>query len=214
MSTIDNFKATLSKRGGLAQQNRFQIIFTPPGQSLLNINASTLVGALRGKTSVKSLINDPRDISMLCESATLPGRQITSMDYTSNKNTVKVPYSLINEDVTLSFLLTNDYYIKTMMDDWLASIVDMDIYRVGYKKDFSVDVVIQQLDSNNVPIYGVRLENAFPTTVSSVVLDNNSENTPQKLSVTLSFDNYVPEGPLSSTGSAIREAVRGITNLF
>lgn len=214
MSTIDNLKATLSKRGGLAQQNRFQIIFTPPGQSLLNINASTLVGALRGKTSVKSLINDPRDISMLCESATLPGRQITSMDYTSNKNTVKVPYSLINEDVTLSFLLTNDYYIKTMMDDWLASIVDMDIYRVGYKKDFSVDVVIQQLDSNNVPIYGVRLENAFPTTVSSVVLDNNSENTPQKLSVTLSFDNYVPEGPLSSTGSAIREAVRGITNLF
>mgnify|MGYP000527508519 FL=1 len=214
MSTIDNFKATLSKRGGLAQQNRFQIIFTPPGQSLLNINASTLVGALRGKTSVKSLINDPRDISMLCESATLPGRQITSMDYTSNKNTVKVPYSLINEDVTLSFLLTNDYYIKTMMDDWLASIVDMDIYRVGYKKDFSVEVVIQQLDSNNVPIYGVRLENAFPTTVSSVVLDNNSENTPQKLSVTLSFDNYVPEGPLSSTGSAIREAVRGITNLF
>ena len=211
MSSIDNFKSTLGKRGGVAQQNRFQVIFTPPTQSLLNLNASTLVGALRGKTSAKSLINDPRDISMLCESASLPGRQITSIDYTANRNTVKVPYGVLNEDVTLSFLLTNDYYIKTMMDDWMASIVDMDIYRVGYKKDFTTDVVIQQLDKDNVPVYGVRLENAFPTTVSSIVLDNASENTAQKLSITLSYDNYVPEGPISSTGSAIRSAIGLLT---
>lgn len=211
MSSIDNFKSTLSKRGGVAQQNRFQVIFTPPSQSLLNLSGSAIIGVLRGKASAKSLINDPRDISMLCESASLPGRQITSIDYTANRNTVKVPYGVLNEDVTLSFLLTSDYYIKTMMDDWLASIVDMDIYRVGYKKDFTTDVVIQQLDKNNKPVYGVRLENAFPTTVSSIVLDNASENTAQKLSITLSYDNYVPEGPISSTGSAIRSAISLLT---
>ena len=211
MSSIDNFKSTLGKRGGVAQQNRFQVIFTPPSQSLLNLSGSAIIGVLRGKASAKSLINDPRDISMLCESASLPGRQITSIDYTANRNTVKVPYGVLNEDVTLSFLLTSDYYIKTMMDDWLASIVDMDIYRVGYKKDFTTDVVIQQLDKNNKPVYGVRLENAFPTTVSSIVLDNASENTAQKLSITLSYDNYVPEGPISSTGSAIRSAISLLT---
>ena len=177
----------------------------------MNLSGSAIIGVLRGKASAKSLINDPRDISMLCESASLPGRQITSIDYTANRNTVKVPYGVLNEDVTLSFLLTSDYYIKTMMDDWLASIVDMDIYRVGYKKDFTTDVVIQQLDKNNKPVYGVRLENAFPTTVSSIVLDNASENTAQKLSITLSYDNYVPEGPISSTGSAIRSAISLLT---
>jgi hypothetical protein len=212
MSSIDKFKATLGKRGGVAQQNRFQVIFTPPTQSLLNLNPTAVVGVLRGESSAKSLIADPRDISLLCESASLPGRQIASIDYTSNKITTKIPYSIINEDVTLNFILTNDYYMKTMMDDWQSAVYDSDIYRVGYKKDFTTDVIIQQLDKDNKPVYGVKLEDAFPVTVSSVVLDNTAENTAQKLSVTLSYSNYTPEGPISSTGSAIRSAVSGLFN--
>jgi hypothetical protein len=93
----------------------------------------------------------------------------------------------------MSFLLTNDYYMKRLFDSWLSGIVDVEKYRVGYKKDFTTDVIIQQLNHKNIPVYSVRLENAFPVTVSAVSLDNNSENTIQKMSVTLSYDNYVPE---------------------
>lgn len=210
--SIDNLKAMIGKRGGVAQQNRFQVIFTPPSQSLLNLNETTAVGALRSETTAGSLIADPRDISLLCESASLPGRQITSIDYTSNKITTKIPYSILNEDVTLNFILTNDYYMKTMMDDWQSAVYDSDIYRVGYKKDFTTDVIIQQLDKDNKPVYGVKLEDAFPVTVSSIVLDNTAENTAQKLSVTLSYSNFTPEGPISSTGSAIRSAAGVIRN--
>jgi len=46
------------------------------------------------------------------------------------------------------------------------------------------------------------LENAFPITVSAVSLDNNSENTVQKMSVTLSYDNYVPEDIVDTAISA------------
>lgn len=210
--SIDNLKAMIGKRGGVAQQNRFQVIFTPPTQSLLNLNETTAVGALRGETTAGSLIADPRDISLLCESASLPGRQITSIDYTSNKITTKIPYSILNEDVTLNFILTNDYYMKTMMDDWQSAVYDSDIYRVGYKKDFTTDVIIQQLDKDNKPVYGVKLEDAFPVTVSSIVLDNTAENTAQKLSVTMSYSNFTPEGPISSTGSAIRSAAGVLRN--
>lgn len=210
--SIDNLKAMIGKRGGVAQQNRFQVIFTPPTQSLLNLNETTAVGALRGETTAGSLIADPRDISLLCESASLPGRQITSIDYTSNKITTKIPYSILNEDVTLNFILTNDYYMKTMMDDWQSAVYDSDIYRVGYKKDFITDVIIQQLDKDNKPVYGVKLEDAFPVTVSSIVLDNTAENTAQKLSVTMSYSNFTPEGPISSTGSAIRSAAGVLRN--
>ena len=38
MSSIDNLKATISKKGGLAKANRFNVIFTPPKMSLLNLN--------------------------------------------------------------------------------------------------------------------------------------------------------------------------------
>jgi len=207
--SIDNLKASISKRGGLAKANRFNVIFTPPKQSLLNLNLESLVGsAISGNFDPKAFINDPRDISLLCQSAQLPGRQISTIDYIAHKQQVPIPYTVINEDIGLKFLLTNDYYIKVMFDNWQQSIINMESYKIGYKKDFSTDVVIQQLNEKNVPVYGVRLENAFPTTISAIELDNSSESTVQELNVTLSYDNFVPEGPLSSTGSAIRQAAR------
>ena len=61
------------------------------------------------------------------------------------------------------------------------------------KKDFTTDIVIQQLNQQNIPVYGVRLEGAFPITVNAVNLDSNAENTIQKMSVTLSYENFVTE---------------------
>lgn len=203
--SIDNLKSIISKRGGLAKANRFQIVFTPPQGSLLG--AKGLIGALTSGGGLKSMINDPRDISLLCENVTIPGRQITTLDYQADKQPVKIPYSFINEDVTCSFLLTNDYYMKTMFDDWLEQVFNTETYRAKFKKDFTSDVVIQQLNEKNIPVYGVRLENAFPTTVAGITLDNNSESAVQKISVTFSYDNYVPEGPFSSTMSALRSAI-------
>jgi hypothetical protein len=203
--SIDNLKSTIGKRGGLAKTNRFQVFFTPPQGSLLS--AQGIIGALTSGGGLKSMINDPRDISLLCENVTIPGRQITTLDYIADKQSVKIPYGFINEDVTCSFLLTNDYYMKTVFDGWVEQVFDSESYRAKFKKDFTSDVVIQQLNEKNIPVYGVRLENAFPTTVTGITLDNNSESAVQKINVTFSYDNYVPEGPLSSTMSAFRSAI-------
>lgn len=213
-NSVDDIKSLIGKKGGVSRPNRFQVIFTPPSVSLLNLNPEVLVGSLvSGSFKVKNLINDPRDISLLCMSAQLPGRQITTADYIAEKQAVPQVQSIIDEDVTLKFMLTNDYYMKILFDNWVSGIVDLDSYRVGYKKDFAVDVVIQQLNQKNIPVYGVRLENAFPTTVSAIELDNSAENSIQELSVTFSYDKYEPEGPLSSTLSALRSAADLVTNL-
>jgi hypothetical protein len=208
MPTIEDLKATISKKGGLARANRFRVIFTPPTQSLLNLNPQTIISSvISGNFSAKNLINDPRDIDILCDSVSIPGRQISTIDYIAEKQSVKIPYGELHDDVTCTFLLTNDYYMKTVFDSWIGSIVDMDQYSLAYKKDITTDVIIQQLDEENTPIYGVKLEGAFPTTVNDIELSNESENTIQKLGVSFSYDKYVPEGPLSSTGSAIRSAL-------
>jgi hypothetical protein len=210
--SIDNLKSLVAKKGGLAKSNRFNIIFTPPKQSLLNLNPEVLVGSLvSGNFSVKNLINDPRDISLLCQSATLPGRQITTIDYIAEKQNVPIPYTAIDEDVSVKFLLTNDYYMKILFDNWLNSILDMNVYQIGYKKDFAVDVIIQQINEKNIPVYGVKLINAFPTTVSGVELDNGAENSVSELTVTFSYDKYIPEGPGSSTLSALTSAASILT---
>lgn len=201
MNSIDNLKATIAKKGGVAMQNRFQVFFTPPTansvKSLLNSDPKVLVGDIAKNAisggSIKNMIPDPRDISILCESVNLPGRQITTIDYIAEKQSIKIPYGAINEDVTMSFILTNDYYMKKLFDSWQSGVFDMQRYRAGYKKDFTTDIIIQQLNQQNIPVYGVKLENAFPVTVSSINMDNNSENTIQKLNVTLSYENFVTE---------------------
>jgi len=208
MSSIENLKSLISKKGGLAKANRFNVIFTPPTQTLLNIDGEQIISSLiSGNFSAKNLINDPRDISVLCDSVSIPGKQISTLDYQAEKQPIKIPYGTLHDDVSLTFLLTNDYYMKSIFDKWINNIVDVDKYCVSYKKDITCDVIIQQLDEQDVPIYGVKLEGAFPTTMNEVVLSNESTDTIQKLSVSFSYDTYKPQGALSSTGSAIRNAL-------
>ena len=205
---IDTLKASVAAKGGLARTNRFNVIFTPPKQSLLNLNPEVLVGQLAsGDTpSVRSLINDPRDISLLCESVSIPGRSISTIDYMADKQSNKFPNTLIDSEIEMTWLLTNDYYMKTMFDGWLSSIIDMDTYTVGYKNDFATDVIIQQLNVDNIPVYGVKLEKAYPIGINQIDLSNTTENEVAKVSVTWAYDKYVVEGPVSSTKSAIQNA--------
>ena len=206
--SIERIKSLISKKGGLAKANRFNVMFTPPDLTLFNLDLQGLLQkALTDNFSAKNLINDPRDISLLCDSVSIPGKQISTIDYQSVRQSVKVPYGTVHDDVDLGFLLTNDYHMKTVFDKWINSIVDADKYCVAYKSDITCDVVIQQLDEQDTPIYGVKLEGAFPVSMSNIELSNQSENTVQRLNVSFTYDKAVPEGPLSSTGSLIKSAL-------
>ena len=206
--SIEKLKSTISKKGGLAKANRFNVIFTPPSGGLFNFDFQSVISsALSGNFNAKNMINDPRDIAILCDSVVIPGKQISTLEHQTVRQSKKIPYGTIHDDVNLTFLLTNDYYMKTMFDKWINSIVDNDKYCVAYKEDIVTDVIIQQLDENDIPIYGVKLEGAFPVTMSEIALSNESTSQIQKLNVSFAYDKYVPQGALSSTGSAIRSAL-------
>ena len=205
--SIDNLKSVVAKKGGLARPNRFNVIFTPPSQSILNLDVGSIIGSvLSGNFEADNLINDPRDISLLCQSVTLPGRNISTFDHQDFKQSNKFPYTFIDGDVTISFLLTNDYYMRKMFDNWMSNIFSADSYIVGYKKNYAVDLIIQQLDQKNTPVYGTKLEKAFPTAIESTELSQDGQEV-VRMSVTFAYDKFVPEGPLSSTGSGIRAAL-------
>ena len=210
--SIDSIKSVIGKKGGLAPSNRFQVIFAPPAVSLLNLNPENIVGSIiSGGFSIQNLINDPRDISILCSKATLPGRTISTFDADMHVQQNKYPQTFIDEEVSMTFRLTNDYYIKNMFETWMSGIFDTESYRVGFKSDYSVDVVIQQLNQKNIPVYGVRMEKCFPTNLSAVELDNAANDTMQEVTVTWAYDKYKPEGPISSTASALRSAADFLT---
>ena len=210
--SIEAIKSTIGKKGGLAPANRFQVIFAPPAVSLLNLNPENIVGSIiSGGFSIANIINDPRDISILCKTASIPGRTISTFDDNRHKQQNKYPQTFIDEEVSMSFHLTNDYYIKNMFDTWMSGIFDTESYRVGFKDDYAVDVVIQQLNQKNIPVYGVKLEKCWPTTLSTIELDNSSDNAMQEVTVTWAYDKFKPEGPISSTASALRSGIDFLT---
>ena len=91
-SSIDDLKAEINNRGGIGRTNRFNVIFTPPTQALINIDFGAILGSLiRGDFNKNQLITDPRSLTLLCESASLPSRSMTTKDFdliSSGKNAV------------------------------------------------------------------------------------------------------------------------------
>ncbi len=208
---IDDLKATFNKHGGPAMSNRFNVIFTPPSQSLLNLDVqSAIVQTLSGGFDLKNLVNDPRDISLLCQKVNLPGRSLSTFEYGIEEQQNSYPYDFIDDDCKMDFLLTNDMYIRRMFENWINGIYAPNNHIVGYKDDYAVDVVIQMLNKQDIPIYGVRLEKAYPKAMSGIDLNQDKDGL-TTLSIDWKYDKYVPEGALSSTVSAANAVLDLIT---
>ena len=86
MATIQDLKSQISSRGGLSRPNQFMVEL-PSG--------------------------DARAAYVLCTRVNLPGKQVLTHDRRINMAFEKVAYGYAVDDVTMSFLLTNDYGIKT-----------------------------------------------------------------------------------------------------
>ena len=215
-NSIDDLKSTIQNHGGLAMQNRFNVIFTPPKLSLVNLNASTLLaGVISGSSlSLKNFINDPRDISLMCKSASLPGRQISTAEHSAHKEQHKYITGFIDEDVTCEFHITQDFFIRNMFDDWLKQIFDTETYSISYKSEHTCDVIIQQLNKENEPIYAVKLINAFPTTLGAMPLSNDAADTTQVMSVTFSYDKFETLGPAAGFFAGVKSAADRIINIL
>jgi len=115
LKSIDDLKSSITSHGGLVMQNRFNVIFNPPTQALLNTNPANLVNSFLAGGGLKSFINDPRDLSLLAISSSIPGRQLQTAEHQTFRETKKYVTSFIDEDVTLEFLITQDFYIKTIL---------------------------------------------------------------------------------------------------
>jgi len=213
--SIDNLKSIIGKRQGLANTNRFLTIFTPPTQALVNLNPLDIVGRFANETfNAKSLVSDPRDIAFLCESTQIPGRSLNTLDFQAERETIKIPNGFIDDDVTMTFLLTNDYYMKDMMEGWMSSIVDTENYVLGYKKNYQTDIIIQQLNKNDKNVYGIKLINAYPISISAIDLNNESENGIQKVQITFAYDRYIPENFIESSVSGFISAIPNLGGVF
>tara|TARA_B100001059_G_scaffold154226_1_gene153940 strand:- start:750 stop:1427 length:678 start_codon:yes stop_codon:yes gene_type:complete len=181
-SQIDDMKSLLSKRDGIARGNRYGVHFTHP--TITN-----------GKQGSNSWVQDGRDTWILCTAAVLPGKRISTTEATHNHHLAKKPYSMATDEVTMTFLLTGDYYMKKYFDLWQEMIVDStgNHYKTYFKTDYCAPVQIDALhgDEEDTVGYSIVLQNAYPIQVSQVELGEGVEGMIE-VTVTWEYDNWKP----------------------
>ena len=178
---VDDIKAVVGNQGGFARTNFFAVTFNGPA----------------------SISPDPVIINALCESASLPGRSISTFEHGMVRHAIKRPYGYINDDVTLTFYVTNDFYIKKIWEQWMNTVINDVNDKVGYRDDYAMDVTISVLNLNHNEIHQVTLTKAYPITINAIELNNVSENGLMRLSVTLTYEDYTTKSNSFETISSI-----------
>tara|TARA_B100000959_G_scaffold140955_2_gene148067 strand:+ start:1614 stop:2297 length:684 start_codon:yes stop_codon:yes gene_type:complete len=194
-TNIDTMKSMITKKGGMARANRFAIYMTHPSttmDSLLNFNKENLITNLFTGGSMGGFFNDPRDMFLLCESVQIPGKRIMTMEQPTSHFTAKKPYSMLTEEISFVFHLTNDYYVRKYFDEWQHMIVDSRDFQTHYKKHYCKDIILQQLTPSNdiIPAYSMRLQDAYPIATSPIDLNNATENANMSMTVTMGYTTW------------------------
>jgi len=72
---------------------------------------------------------------------------------------------------------------------------------------YQVDINVWQLNSANEKVYGYKLQNAFPSSLGVVTLDDGEENTLSEFSVIFTFSEFAPLEDVSSTDRLVTSAL-------
>ena len=196
--SVNTLKSHITQRGGLARQNRYLVelpaVLVPgtitPG-SFFEDEAN--VGFQLSESGFGSYYN----LSLMCRSTNMPGKQILSLDRRVGLTYNKVAYGYASEDVSMTFQLTEEYDIKDYFEGWQQMAVvsggSNNAHYPRYLDEYARDVTVSQLGMDGEVKYAIKLIKAYPTTVSAIQF-NDASGEPTELSVQLSYRRWTVEG--------------------
>jgi len=207
----NNFFANINGKDGLARPSRFQVILPIPeyvgrfvSQSIFeklaniqNVIYSAITDLFDGDSgdgqNRSSSPSISRYLSLQCDSAELPGKSMITADVKIYGPTFRIPYQSQYQEMTLTFICTNDFYERKLFDRWLECIMPTDTNNLRYAKDdetrYLTNITVIQYDEFIKQIYAVELIDAYPTSVSAQALSWSDENY-HRLTVQFSYSKY------------------------
>ena len=133
---VDKLKSLVGAKGGLARPNQFVVHFPTLGSANMS------------------------DMNILCQSAQFPDRQIVTQERLIGIKGRKMPTGFVQDDVTFTFLLLNDYGARRHIEEWMGKVINQDTYEIGYTTDYIEDVHIIQLRKGvSFPVFQRNLPN-------------------------------------------------------
>lgn len=209
--SVDDMKSTISKRDGLARSNRFNVYMTIP---VINVSLTNIVtNLIKGNPAMAGTINDPRDVSILCETTGIPGIDFGIIETAYGIKRRKLPQSYDQQDIQFTFLVTNDYFAKNFLYSWIKTIMNRSDGTFNYKNEYASDILVQQLDTRDNVLGGAKLYNAYPVSVQEIPLSNTNDNDITRITATFTYDYAVQQDALASGLDGIVSQIKSYGNI-
>jgi hypothetical protein len=202
----------MRSKDGPAKPSRFEVVIPLPKyisdfvpnniiENLLNLpnaifgTVSDAIGSAIGQAPVGANSTLSRYLALQCESAELPGRTLMTQEAKVYGPTYKIPYQSQYNEMTLTFLCTNEFWERKLFDRWIEAIMPSDTNNMRYAKDeatrYMTPIKVIQYDDFIKQIYAIELIDAFPIGVSAQPL-SWSEDGFHRLSVQFAYQRYKP----------------------
>lgn len=173
----NTLRSTVSRRGGFATSEKFQIIFQNPPVTLT-------------------------DLTYLCENVALPTKSISGVDKLIYGVNYQMPYRQAFPEIAMTFYCTKYMAEKQAFDRWQNTIIDTTTGDLSFYEDYTCNIIIHKfhkdaVDFNN-PVYSIILEKAWPSIVAEIQLSHSQGNEITRLPVTFQYKKWkrwIASGP-------------------
>jgi hypothetical protein len=159
MTSVNNIKNAIAGKGGVAQSCHYVLTIVPP----LIFNAATIQNSINkfasgnildGLTGVvrnglqQLVLSQSKHISMLAESCSIPGRQLLTTEHRIFGTVRKMPYGVLYEDFTVTFICTNSMIERLFFDTWQQLIMSAGSQYMEFYDNYVGSIVIQKISNH------------------------------------------------------------------
>ena len=176
----DRLRSTILNRGGLATTEKFEVVFS--GDVIANLGTSIA-----------------KDLQFLCETVALPTKSISASEKMIYGISYQMPYRQAFQELSMTFLLTQDMSQKKFFDSWQNKIINPNTGDLGFHDDYTCKILIRKHSRGSLDFstsgpdapYEITLENAWPSIVAEVQLSHGGGNEIARLPVTMQYKRWI-----------------------
>lgn len=148
-----------------------------------------------------------RELGLMCSKVDIPGLGFVTLESIKNTPKQDLPYDVIYDDITFTFVVSGDFYEKDIFDKWMYSIYDKDNNTFEYFDNYKTDILIAQTDNNGSTVKKYRLIDAFPKTVVPLGVAHDENNTYHLLDVVFSYKKFTDDEDTSDIPNVFDDPV-------
>ena len=141
-----------------------------------------------GATGTSTTISSMPNFGFRCESTTLPGRTIATIDDVGSGPPLKLPYVMNYADIEITVICSSDMAERKAFESWMDSVVSRS-GRVNYHSSYARGnmLTLSQLAENGTTLITYNLMDVYPIQISAMNLSWEDSNTYQRFTATLCY---------------------------